>query len=321
MPHTFTGDFRRFFGRGLGILLPSILTLWILWQALVFVYNNVAEPINRGVRTSVIYIAPQFFDEGDPPEWFRVTEDQVRARLDQAGDLPTGEGERAGVIARESPRVTREIRRDRLRQFWKAHWYLEVTGFFVAIVLIYLSGVLLGNYLGRQIYGRLEKLISRIPGFKQIYPHVKQVVDLILGDRKMAFSKVVLVEYPSAGIWTVGFLTGDSMRQIDKLAGDAVVSVFIPTSPTPFTGFTINVPASQAKPMDLTIEEALRFVITAGVLTPERQAEADAAAPAASLAPATAATAAAGEEKSGASEAARAHSKTDGSRPGDGSPA
>lgn len=272
MSHTFTGDFRRFFGRGLGILLPSILTLWILWQALVFVYNNVAEPINRGVRTAVVYVAPQFFDEANPPEWFRVTDDQIRARLDQTGDLPSDAEEQAAVLERETPGVTRDIRRDRLRSFWSSHWYLEVTGFVVAILLIYLAGVLLGNYLGRQIYGRLEKLISRIPGFKQVYPHVKQVVDLILGDRKMAFSKVVLVEYPSAGIWTIGFLTGNSIREIDKIAADTVVSVFIPTSPTPFTGFTINVPAGKAKPMDLTIEEALRFVITAGVLTPERQA-------------------------------------------------
>ena len=85
----------------------------------------------------------------------------------------------------------------------------------------------------------------------------------------MAFSQVVLVEYPSKEIWTIGFLTGHSMRDIDEHAGAQVVSVFIPTSPTPFTGFTINVPEDKTVKMDMTMEEALRFVITAGVLTPD----------------------------------------------------
>jgi uncharacterized membrane protein len=76
------------------------------------------------------------------------------------------------------------------------------------------------------------------------------------------------VEYPRPGIWTVGFLTGNSIREIDKVAGERVVSVFIPTSPTPFTGFTINLPKDKVFELSMSIEEALRFVITAGVLAP-----------------------------------------------------
>jgi len=259
MAETFSADFRRFFGRGLAILLPTVVTLWILWQAIGFVYTNVAQPINRATRLSVLWVVPQVFKEESLPAWFQVTDEEILAyRVTEDVSYNTADGT-----------LRRTMRREYLREFWSDHWYLSLTGFFIAILLIYLAGVLISNFFGRQIYNRLERLISQIPGFKQVYPHVKQLVDMILGDKKLAFSKVVLVEYPSAGIWTMGFLTGDSMRFFDGVAGGRVVSVFIPTSPTPFTGFTINVLGEKVIEIEISIEEALRFVITAGVLTPE----------------------------------------------------
>jgi uncharacterized membrane protein len=259
MAVSFSSDFRRFFGRGLGILLPTIVTLWILWQAFSFVYTNVAEPINRATRIAVIWVVPQVYSVGSRPEWFEITEEEVlQARSD-------------GRYRPGTPDATiiKTMRRDQLRRVWNDYGILNLSGFIIAILLIYFAGLLLGNFFGRQIYLRVEALIARVPGFKQVYPHVKQVIELILGEKKMAFSKVVLVEYPSQGIWTIGFLTGDSLRDIDASAGGRVVSIFIPTSPTPFTGFTINVLAAKAIAVDVSIEEALRFVITAGVLTPE----------------------------------------------------
>lgn len=261
MAESFSSDFRRFFGKGLAILLPTVVTLWILWQAIGFVYMNVAQPINRATRLSVLWVVPQVFEEESLPGWFRVTDEELvayRESQDVSGNV-------TDVALR------RQVRREYLRRFWDEHWYLNLTGFFIAILLIYLAGVLISNFFGRQIYIRVERLIARIPGFKQVYPHVKQLVDMVLGEKKLAFSKVVLVEYPSQGIWTMGFLTGDSLRLIDGPAGGRVVSVFIPTSPTPFTGFTINVLEEKAIVVDVSIEEALRFVITAGVLTPDQR--------------------------------------------------
>ncbi len=256
---TFEGDFKKFFGRGLAILLPSILTLWILWQAFVFVFSNVAGPINAGTRAVIVWGVPKVIDDESLPEWFVVSpEELAKARA--------SETYRASVPDKA---IKIDLRRKYLEEYWRNHWYLNLTGLLVAILLIYLAGVLLSNFLGKRLYSRLENLISRIPGFKQVYPHVKQVVDLVLGEKKMAFRDVVLVEYPSKGIWTVGFLTGTSIRQIDQSAGAPVSSVFIPTSPTPFTGFTINVARDKITRLDLSVEEALRFVITAGVLTPE----------------------------------------------------
>lgn len=296
MADSFSREFKRSFGRGLAILLPTIVTLWILWQAFSFVYTNVAEPINRGTRIAVIRAAPYVFPviysdfeevgrgypQTDPtpdpdaaglqgedsssrrrglrtPDWYIITaEDILQAR--STGRFRPNTAEQT---------IIRELRREQFRRAWNKYPYLNLSGFVIAILLIYLAGVLLSNFFGRTFYQRVERLIAAVPGFKQVYPHVKQVVDLILGEKKMAFSKVVLVEYPSPGIWTIGFLTGDSLRAIDVPAGGAVVSVFIPTSPTPFTGFTINVLAEKAIVVEVSVEEALRFVITAGVLTPE----------------------------------------------------
>lgn len=259
MSRTFTGDFKRFFGRGLAILLPTIVTLWILWQAFSFVYNNVAEPINRATRITVIWVVPQIYTQSTAPDWYTISEEEIAQA--KATDRFRGSTPDATIV--------RELRREWLRRYWSTNWWLNLTGFFIAILLIYMAGLLLSNFFGRKLYQRVERLIAAIPGFKQVYPHVKQVVDLIMGEKKMAFSKVVLVEYPSEGIWTIGFLTGDSLRAIDAPAGGRVSSVFIPTSPTPFTGFTINVLSERVIVIDVSVEEALRFVITAGVLTPE----------------------------------------------------
>ena len=260
--HTFWGDFRKFFVRGLAVLLPSIVTLWLLWQAFALLFANVAEPINRGVRVAVVEVVPLVFDDA-----FEVTEEELASfRTSRAvvEDPILRDGSDEALI--------REIRRRELRAIWDDRFFgvLNLTGLVIAIVLLYLAGRLLGSFVGRWFYARVEGLLRAIPGFKQVYPHVKQVVDLIMGDQKMAFSRVVLVEYPRKGIWTVGLVTSSSLKPIADQAGGEVLCVFIPTSPTPFTGFTINVPAGDCVDVDMTIDQALRFVITAGVLVPER---------------------------------------------------
>lgn len=264
---TFSGDFKRFFGRGLGILLPSIVTLWLLFQAFVFLFTNVAEPINRGIRSGVLAVAPRVIDESEPLPamfaWMEVSPEQVE-RLRSFTQSPTAkELTEAQAIA--------QIRRDQLREAWRGEWYLNGVGLLVAVLLVYSAGLLLGNYVGRQVYTRVEKLISKVPGFKQVYPHVKQVVDLVFGENSTmkAFSEVVLVEYPRKGMYTIGMVTGNTFRELRDVAGGEVISVFIATSPTPMTGFVVNVRRDEAVTLDMTIEQALRWIITAGVLTPD----------------------------------------------------
>jgi uncharacterized membrane protein len=255
-------DFKRFFGRGLAVLLPSILTLWLLWQAFVFLFNNVAEPINRGIRVVVVEVAPRLTSENQRPDFMLVEPGEI----DEFLASPEGRPFRG----RSTAVVREHLVREQLGEFWSQHWYLQATGLLVAIMLIYLAGLLLGNYLGRRFYARVERLISQIPGFKQVYPHVKQVVDLIMGDRKVAFRRVVMVQYPRRGLWTLGLVTSDSLSIIHEATGRPCLVVFIPSTPTPFTGFAITVPSDEVIEVPMSIDEAIRFFITGGTLVPER---------------------------------------------------
>lgn len=262
---SFWSDFRTFFFRGLGVLLPSILTLWLLFQAFIFLYNNVAAPINRGIQLGIVEITPRLVSDAQVPSWFRVTAEEV----DELKRSTTDPLLRNATDAK----IRHDIRSRKLARFWETWGFgvLRLTGLLVAIVLIYLGGRMLGSFVGRYFFHRLERLLKALPGFKQVYPHVKQMVDLIMGDSQMAFRRVVLVEYPRKGIWTIGLVTSSAFRSIHEAAGVEMLSVFIPTSPTPFTGFTINVPSSECVDIDMTVDQALRFVITAGVLVPEGQ--------------------------------------------------
>jgi len=258
---TFGGDFKRFFGRGLAILLPSVLTLWILYQLFMFVLNNVGAPINRGIRIVVVEVMPRVWSEEELPRVFQVTESDL-SRERAATTRPGAE--------RLSDNVLRErVRRQQFAEWWRTTPGMDLIGLVVAVVIIYFAGLLLGGFLGRSLYVRIEALIAKIPGFKQLYPHVKKVVEMIFGETSMkAFTEVVLIEWPRKGIWTVGFVTGSSFEAVTEAAGGEVVSVFIATSPTPMTGFVVNIRRDEALRLQMTVEEALRFIISTGVLTP-----------------------------------------------------
>lgn len=271
--HTFMSDFRKFFTRGLGIVLPSLLTLAILLWAYRFLQSNIAEPINWGVRHAVLWVGPRTFlgdgvAEERLPDWWVVTAEEQTKALEGSrrawSDL--NDSERATARAR--------IRTASFETFWRDHWYLQGIGFVVAIIAVYLAGVFVGNFLGRRVYARLESALVRVPIIKQVYPNVKQIVEFMIGEQKSGVatnaSKVVVLEYPRKGIWSVGLLTGGTLNSIEKWASTPCVTVFIPSSPTPFTGYTITVPAQDVYEVGLTFDEAVRFVVSGGVLVPKR---------------------------------------------------
>ena len=257
---TFRDDFKRFFGRGLTILLPSILTLWILWYAFVFVYNSVAAPINAGVRATIVWAVPRTLPVREWPAMFVVTDAEVEElrhqdprRKDASADTIRG-----------------AIRSQRLLAYWEDRWYLQGAGLAAAIILIYLAGVLLGGLIGRRIYERLERVVARLPGFKQVYPYVKQLVNMVVGDRPIAFKRVVLIQYPRPGVWMLGLVVGPGLRAVHEAAGKPTVNVFVPSSPT-FTGLSLSVPEDEVLDVPMSVDEAIRFVLTGGALIPSHQ--------------------------------------------------
>ncbi len=252
----------RPFLRGLAVLLPSVLTLWLLVKAYQFIDSAIAEPINRGIRTAFIQI-PKHFPNLANSLAIAPEQDAIDAAA-EAQNISTGD-------ATAIQELSNTLFAESVDSWWVAHPWMNLLGLLVAAIIVYLSGRLVGGFLGRSIYKRIEKLMVAVPVIRKIYPYVKQLVDFLISDTDTPkFSRVVAVEYPRKGIWSVGFMTGDSLRAIEERVPNSV-TIFIPSSPTPFTGYTITVPKTDTIDLPLTVEEAIRFAVSGGVLLPDQQ--------------------------------------------------
>jgi uncharacterized membrane protein len=156
-----------------------------------------------------------------------------------------------------------------LEKIW-IDWYLHIGGFVIAISLIYFFGIFLASFVGRWIWRLVETFLTRTPVVGQVYPHVKQVTDFFLSEKRLQYSQVVAVEYPRKGIWSLGLLTGEAPKNVRERLGDDIVSVFMPSSPTPLTGYVVCTKRSEVVELTISIDEAFRFIISGGVLKPSR---------------------------------------------------
>jgi uncharacterized membrane protein len=144
----------------------------------------------------------------------------------------------------------------------------RITGFFVAIIGVCFIGAFLASVMGRTLWHFMEKNLMRVPLVRRVYPYIKQVTDFFLAKKSLEFSKVVAFEYPRRDAWSVGLVTGCGLKKVVNKVREDIYTVFVPTSPTPFTGYVIMVPRRETIELEMSIEEALRFVISAGVITP-----------------------------------------------------
>lgn len=157
------------------------------------------------------------------------------------------------------------------RDFLSAFWVRgpgKITGLFVAIIAVVFLGAFLASVAGRSIWHYFEKALMNAPLVRKVYPYFKQITDFILTKNSLSFSKVVAVEYPRKGMWSLGLITGKGLARVVSLHDAEFVTVFVPTSPTPFTGYVVTVPKTETIDVDMTIEEALRFIVSGGVIVP-----------------------------------------------------
>jgi uncharacterized membrane protein len=142
-------------------------------------------------------------------------------------------------------------------------------GTILTLLIIFFTGLLTRNFIGKQVVHAWEKLLTRIPIVSSIYSSVKQVSDTLFSSSGNAFRKAVLVQYPRAGSWTIGFLTGVPGGDVkNHLAGD-YVSIYVPTTPNPTSGFFLMVPKDEAIELDMTVDAALKYIVSMGVVAPE----------------------------------------------------
>jgi len=260
----FMNDFKHFFLRGLATILPALLTIAILMWAYKFIDRNIGYYVTR----SIVALATA---SGQPPPFVDPIEDALKY------------GDKIDEIDRQGRQLTKQFKvlthpnipdDVRLRTEWEIaarKYRLGLLGFVVAILLIYFVGYLMASFMGRTAWRTVESLLMRTPIVGAIYPNVKQVTDFVLSERKFEFSAVVAVEYPRKGAWSLGFVTGPGFKTLHEAAGEELVVVFIPSSPTPVTGYAVIVPRKDVVELPWSVDEALRFTISGGVIRPARE--------------------------------------------------
>jgi uncharacterized membrane protein len=232
-------NFRRTFLTGLAALFPILITVFLLTWLYAQLDWMIGSRVN-GVCKRVLVQNPDWFDAFFPEAGPEVLEDEDARREHAKENFPGLIGNSIGIVA--------------------------------ALIFVYFIGLAVRGYFGARIVRRVDGFFERFPLIKSIYPHARQVADFMFGSReRMGFRHVVAVQYPRRGLYTVGFLTGDGLKDVQEHAGQDLVAVFIPTSPAPLTGFVILAPREDVTDLDMSVEEAIRFCMTAGMVAAPRQ--------------------------------------------------
>ena len=263
--------FRRAVLRGLALLLPPLLTIVIfLW-----VWNTIREyvlvPVETGSQRVIVWSIQDIHDAPPSAEYSSgIVYKQVPGRekyvpahvLDAVVEDPGPNG---------MPATAEAVYR-RYVEIRYLNWYQVIPIFLLVLVLIlYFLGKFLAAGIGRIFWNFFDRIIHRLPVVRNVYGAVKQVTDFVFSEREIEYTRVVAVEYPRKGLWSVGFVTGESMLDIESAANEPVLSVLMPTSPMPATGFTITVKKSETVDLNITVEEAIQFVVSCGVVIPLQQ--------------------------------------------------
>ena len=142
------------------------------------------------------------------------------------------------------------------------------SGIILVLIVILITGVLVTNILGRKLVALWERALNKIPGFRNVYNVLKKVSDTVFNTSTESFRKAFLIQYPSKGIWVIAFQSGDYKGEAESIIGEEIMNLFVPTTPNPTSGFFVMMAKKDAFELDMSVEEAFKLVISAGVVTP-----------------------------------------------------
>ena len=144
-------------------------------------------------------------------------------------------------------------------------------GFLLTAIVVVGTGMVVTNLFGRRMFRWGEGLLGRVPFVSTIYTSVKKLTETIFSNSGKSFRKVVLIEYPRAGIWTFAFLTGEAAPEVNTVTGRDMVNVFVPTTPNPTSGFVLVLPRKDVIELSMSVDEGLRMILSVGVVVPEHR--------------------------------------------------
>jgi uncharacterized membrane protein len=145
-------------------------------------------------------------------------------------------------------------------------------GILLTLLIVFATGLIVANLLGRKLVALWEGMLARIPLVRSIYSASKQVMETVFGSGSKAFRKVLLIEYPRKGVWTLAFQTGSPVGEVQDRTASEVVTVFVPTTPNPTSGFVVFVPREDVVELDMSVEDGLKMIMSLGVISPRAPA-------------------------------------------------
>ena len=145
-------------------------------------------------------------------------------------------------------------------------------GFLLALLLLPLTGYAASQFFGKRFVEALERWFGNLPIVRHIYPPAKQMSELIFTEKnRVAFRRIVLVPYPSRGLYSLGFVTNETLAALDAATGQHLVAVLVPSTPSPLTGYLVFVPASDVVALDISVEEGIALIVSGGVIGPGKE--------------------------------------------------
>jgi uncharacterized membrane protein len=271
--------FRRAVLRGLGVVLPPLLTIVLLAWVLTTVQTKVLTPVENFAKHNLARLVDQTLTEVPPgaeridpvdsrDRQFRYEgQDYIAVSQDQW--IPTHVYQR---VRRSPGTSTLNTSHDYYHRYVELKYLKRFVVLPVSISLFVLTLYLLGRFLayriGRVVYNAMETIINQLPIIRTVYTSVKQVTDFVFNESELEFTRVVAVEYPRQGTWSLGFVTGEGLRLVAEKAGQPVVSVFVPTSPFPGTGFTVIVRRCDVVDLNMSVDQAIQYIVSGGVVVP-----------------------------------------------------
>jgi len=142
-------------------------------------------------------------------------------------------------------------------------------GVLFAVLLVFVTGIVVANLLGRRLLQFWEAVLSRIPFVRSIYATAKQVMETVVSQDGMSFREVVMIEYPRAGLWSLAFVTGEGLQEAKEISGEDLVNIYVPTTPNPTSGFFLMLARKDVKRLNLSVEDGLKLILSTGVILPK----------------------------------------------------
>ncbi|MEJ2609912.1 MAG: DUF502 domain-containing protein [Candidatus Thiodiazotropha sp.] len=147
-------------------------------------------------------------------------------------------------------------------------FHIPGLGVLFSLLILFFTGLVVANLLGRRLVGVWEAIVSRIPLVRSVYSALKQLAETMFADNGDSFRKVVLVEFPRRGLWTLAFLTSEECAPVRKAIGRDVVSVYIPTTPNPTGGYFVLLPREEVQELEMSVDDGLKMLLSMGAVNP-----------------------------------------------------